>query len=98
YTDHSANSSTGYYFDLGYDIGKILNLNGKLYPWIRVTDINAGVGHESEDKKHYSKMMFGLTFKPINQIAFKLDYGTKTYTDKEANKVTLINLGVGYNF
>jgi hypothetical protein len=43
-------------------------------------------------------MMFGLTFKPINQIAFKLDYGTKTYTDKEANKVTLINLGVGYNF
>ena len=98
YTDHSANSSTGYYFDLGYDIGKILNLNGKLYPWIRVTDINAGVGHESEDKKHYSKMMFGLTFKPINQIAFKLDYGTKTYTDKEVNKVTLINLGVGYNF
>jgi|TARA_Y100000310_G_scaffold135864_2_gene134757 hypothetical protein len=98
YTDHSAKSSTGYYVDLGYDIGKMLNLSGKLYPWIRLTDINPGVGHESEDKRHYSKMMFGLTYKPTNQIAFKLDYGTKTYTDKEVDKSTLINLGVGYNF
>lgn len=98
YSDHSAKSSTGYYFDLGYDISKMLNLDGKLYPWIRVTDINPGVGHESEDKKHYSKMMLGLTYKPINQIVFKLDYGTKTYTDKAADKVTLLNLGVGYNF
>ena len=51
-----------------------------------------------EDEKHYSKMMFGLTFKPIDQIAFKFDYGTKTYADKEKDKLTLMNFGVGYNF
>ncbi|MBC8345594.1 MAG: hypothetical protein ISR82_05660 [Candidatus Marinimicrobia bacterium] len=98
YTDHSVNSSTGYYVDLGYDIGKMLKLDGKLYPWIRMTDINPGVGHESEDSKHYSKIVFGLTYKPINQIAFKLDFSTKTYADVEKDKATLLNLGVGYNF
>lgn len=98
YTDHSAKSSKGYYVDLGYDIGRMLNLDGNLYPWIRMTDINPGVGHDSEDSKHYGKMMFGLTYKPINQIAFKLDYATKTYADKDKDKTTYLNLGVGYNF
>ena len=98
YTNHSVNSSTGYYVDFGYNIGKMLNLDGKLYPWIRITDINPGVGHESENKKHYSKMMLGVIYKPINQIAFKLDYGIKTYSNTEADESTLINLGVGYSF
>ena len=98
FTDHSVKSSTGYYVDLGYDIGRMLNLKGKLYSWIRMTDINPGVGHDSEEGMHYSKIMFGLTYKPINEIAFKLDYSTKTYSEKEADKVTLVNLGVGYNF
>ena len=98
YTDHSVKSSTGFYVDLGYDIGKMINLDGKLYPWIRITDINPGVGHDEEDSKHYSKMVYGLTYKPINQIAIKFDYGTKTYTDSEKDKTTYMNLGVGYNF
>ena len=98
YTDHSAKSSTGYYVDLGYDIGQMINLSGKLYPWIRLTDINPSLGHDSENEKHYSKTMIGLTYKPINQIAFKLDYSTKKFVDKSVEEVTLINLGVGYNF
>ena len=98
YTDHSVKSSTGFYVDLGYDIGNMINLDGKLYPWIRITDINPGVGHDEEDSKHYSKMVYGLTYKPINQIAIKFDYGIKTYTDSEKDKTTYMNLGVGYNF
>ena len=98
YTDHSAKSSRGYYVDLGYDIGQMINLSGKLYTWIRLTDINPSVGHDSENEKHYNKTMIGLTYKPINQIAFKLDYSTKTFVDKSFEEVTLINLGVGYNF
>jgi len=98
YTNHSAKSSTGYYVDLGYNIGRMLNLRGKLYPWIRLTDINPSVGHDMEDSKHYSKLMFGVTYKPIDQIAFKLDYSTKTYANSNVDKVTLINLGAGYNF
>ena len=66
YTNHSAKSSSGYYIDFGYDISKLLNIKGKLYPWIRITDINPGVGHVDEDEKHYSKTMFGLTFKPVS--------------------------------
>ena len=42
-------------------------------------------------------MKFGLSYFPIDQIAFKIDYGTNTYKDEDDNE-TLINIGVGYMF
>lgn len=98
YTNHVSNSSSGYYLDFGYNIGKIINLDGKLYPWVRVTNLNLAKGHESEAKFNFKKTMFGLIYKPINQVAFKLDYGTKKFSDKEKDSVKMLNLGVGYNF
>lgn len=98
YTNHIINSSTGYYLDLGYNIGYIINIEGQIIPWIRFTDINISVGHEMESANHYTKLMAGLTFKPIGQISFKIDYGVKKPKDSNIDETTLFNLGVGYNF
>jgi len=98
YTNNIVKSSIGYYLDLGYNVGPVLKLKGKLIPWIRMTDINPSIGHESENAKHYSKWMAGLTFKPISKVAFKVDYAVNTPGDSETDKTTLINFGVGYDF
>lgn len=98
YKNHVVDKSSGYYLDLGYNLGSFLNLRGKLIPWIRLTDINPAAGHDLEDSRHYAKTMFGLTFKPIDKVAFKLDYAIKTPLEKGADQITLINLGVGYQF
>lgn len=98
YTNHVVNSSTGYYLDLGYNVSSLLKMEGKLIPWVRITDINPGIGHELESSKHYSSWMAGLTYKPISKVVFKVDYAVKTPVDSEADETTMINLGVGYNF
>ncbi len=98
YTNHVVKSSTGYYLDLGYNVSSLLKMKGKLIPWVRIADINPGVGHESENTKHYSKWMAGLTYKPLNKVAFKVDYSVKTPSESEINETTMINFGVGYDF
>ena len=60
YTNHVVKSSTGYYLDLGYNVSSLLKIEGKLIPWVRITDINPGIGHELESSKHYSNWMAGL--------------------------------------
>jgi len=51
----------------------------------------------AEKEYHYTQWMVGLSFLPINQVVFKVDYGQKTV---ELGSVTtdLFNLGVGYMF
>ena len=70
-------SSGGYYLDLGYNVAGLVGLEGKLMPWLRVSDYNRGTtdGTVNPDK-HYSIQRFGLTYWPISNIAFKFDYGT----------------------
>jgi hypothetical protein len=91
-------SSGGYYLDLGYNVTGLVGLDGKLMPWLRVSDYNRGTidGTVNPDK-HYSIQRFGLTYWPISNVAFKFDYGThKTESSDDTN--TQINVGVGYNF
>jgi len=45
------------------------------------------------DAKEITRL--GLTWWPINNVAFKADYGTVKVGD---DKTTEINIGVGYNF
>ena len=95
YTNNpSANGTSGYYFDLGYDISEIVNCEGKLMPWFRYGNVQKDVDDTSS---HYDIMKFGLSYFPIDQIAFKIDYGTKIYENEDDNKI-LINIGVGYIF
>ena len=87
-------SSGGYYLDLGYNVARLVGLEGKLMPWLRYSDYNRG---NDAAERHYTIQRFGLTYWPISNIVFKFEYGThKTESAEEAK--TQINVGVGYNF
>ena len=87
-------TSSGYYLDLGYNIGSMVNCN-KLIPWLRVSNVSTDV---DTDSKIADYMRLGLTWWPIDNIAFKMDYGTKTIKSNSENPMTQFNLGLGYNF
>ena len=86
--------SRGYYLDIGYDMGSMFNCN-KLIPWFRVSNVSTDV---DSDSKITDYIRFGLTWWPIDNVAFKMDYGTKTIKSDSDNPTTQINLGIGYNF
>ena len=95
YTDNTAADGTsGYYLDVGYNVSEMVGCEGKLIPWFRYGNVQKDVDDSSS---HYDAMKFGLSYFPINQIAFKIDYGTKIYENEDNNKI-LINIGVGYMF
>ena len=85
-------SSSGYYLDLGYNIGSLLSCDGKIIPWIRISNVARADGEAS---KTYDIFRTGLAYKPIETVAFKLDFGTVT---KEDASTTDLNIGIGYNF
>ena len=85
-------SSSGYYVDLGYNVGSLLGCDGKIIPWLRLSNVARADG---EDSKTYDIFRTGLVYKPIDNVAFKLDFGTVT---KESASTTDFNIGIGYNF
>jgi len=94
-------SSRGFYFDLGYNIGRVLNLKSKLIPFVRYSDINTSAetksGGVSEQEYHFTGWMIGLSYLPIEQVVFKIDYSKQT---RELGSLTTdyFNIGVGYWF
>lgn len=101
YDDRLIESSFGYYFDLGYNIAYILGWDSKLIPFLRYSDTNpvAKVTSNSllDKQYHYKQWMFGISFKPIDQVVFKIDYSKQT-REIDNQKTELFNLGVGYMF
>lgn len=93
--------SQGYYVDLGYNVGSILQKQTEIIPWFRFTDYNPAnetvLGVDSEKANHVSKWMVGLTVKPIPMIAIKIDYGQSTI-ELGDEKTKILNIGVGYTF
>ena len=84
-------TSSGYYLDLGYNIGSIVNTN-KLIPWVRISNVskNDDVVAKQTDYKR-----FGLTWWPIDDVAFKTDFANVTVEDETT---TEFNVGIGYKF
>ena len=94
-------ASNGYYADLGYNLAPLLNISGELIPWGRYTSYNTAAmtksGGEEVNKYSFTKWMTGVTFKPIKEVSFKMDYSVKSNAlSKE--ETTSINLGAGYQF
>ena len=89
--DAPLKSSSGYYLDLGYDIGGMFNCN-KLIPWLRVSNVSK---NDDDISKQTDYLRFGLTWWPINDVAFKTDFANVTVED---NTTTEFNLGIGYKF
>jgi len=84
-------SSSGYYLDLGYDIGDMVGCN-KLIPWVRVSNVSK---NDDMVSKQTDYLRFGLTWWPINNVAFKSDFANVT---TDGVTTTEFNVGIGYNF
>lgn len=101
YSDGDLRGSFGYYFDLGYNIGRFLNIPAKIYPWFRWTQYNTAsetaMGGDSQEAYKVSKWLAGLTIKPIPNVVFKIELGAQ---EKGLNKekTNLFNIGAGYMF
>ena len=80
--------NSGYYLDIGYNIGSLINMNSVLMPWIRTSSY-------SIDNIKTEILLYGLTYKPIPDISFKLDMGTNKIGNIKNN---ILNIGLGYMF
>ena len=89
--DAPLKSSSGYYLDMGYDIGGMVNCN-KLIPWMRISNVSK---NDDDVSKQTDYMRFGLTWWPIDQVVFKTDFANVTIEDETT---TEFNVGIGYNF
>ena len=95
YSGFTGGNTTGYYFDLGYNIGDMVNC-GKLIPWLRVSNVTRDA-EAVDSSKNSDLMRFGLTWWPIDNIAFKLDYAN-VGNEASSDKTSELNIGIGYNF
>lgn len=92
---YDIDSSSGYYLDLGYNVGSLLGYDGKIIPWVRFSNIAKG---DNVDALTYKIFRTGLTYNPIHNIAFKLDYATVTIKDADFKTTSELNIGIGYSF
>jgi hypothetical protein len=101
YENYNIESSTGYYFDIGYNVGALFGCDTKIIPWFRWSDLNTASttisGGNSESMYHNQKWMVGLTVKPIDQVVFKIDFGQNT-AQLDNSETKLLNIGAGYMF
>ncbi len=84
--DYEVESSSGYYLDLGYNIADMVGCDGDLYVWMRNSSYNKDDNDDSVDIS-----LFGLMLKPLDNISFKLEMGTKDDDD-------VMRMGLGYMF
>ena len=86
--DFALESSSGYYLDLGYDIAGLVGCgdDSNLYLWMRNSAYNTS---DTGDDTEIS--LFGVTYKPANNISFKFETGTKNDDD-------IMRMGIGYMF
>ena len=85
--DYEVESSSGYYLDLGYNIADLVGCDDKdLYLWMRNSSYNKD---DNDDPTDIS--LFGVTYKPLDNISFKLEMGTSGDDD-------VMRLGLGYMF
>jgi hypothetical protein len=101
YDSGDIEASRGFYIDLGYNIGKLFDIESKIIPYVRYSDVNTAAqtksGGDSEKKYHVTQLMVGISFRPIDPVVLKLDYSEET-VELNSVKTKLFNLGVGYMF
>ena len=79
-------SSSGYYLDLGYNVGSLLGWDNELYLWTRTSSYN-----RDDDGDAHDISLFGVTYKPSNNISFKVEMG-------ESGGKDVMRMGLGYMF
>jgi len=98
---HDLEASMGYYAEVGYNVGKFLFKEAKLFPWVSFSQYNTAsstdAGGDSEEENKKTEIAVGLTFLPISSISFKLDFTMQT-KGKDDFKTNMINGAVGFMF
>ena len=101
YTEHPSGleSSLGYYFDLGYNVLDNFKTALELTIWGRYSYVNTALTISGKDNKDYEKSLWrvGFSFKPISEVALKIDYGQVT-TGTSGEVSSEINAAIGYYF
>lgn len=101
YGEGNLESSTGYYVDLGYNVGDLLGVKSQIIPFVRYSNYNTASstkqGGDSELAYNKNKWMIGLNLLPISEVVFKIDY-SETEVELSKAKTKNFNLGVGYMF
>ena len=82
----SAESSSGYYLDLGYNVADMMGCDGDLYLWTRTSSYN-----KDDDDAAKDISLFGVMYKPLDNISFKFELG-------EAGDDDVMRMGLGYMF
>jgi len=101
YDNGPVETSRGYYFDLGYNIGRFFDFKSEIIPWFRYSNYNtaSSVRGNAFDEELYNvnKWLVGLAVKPNHNVILKFDYGKMERTFSES-KTDVMNIGVGYMF
>ena len=97
YTDNPfSNSSSGHYLDLGYNVADMIGCDGDFYIWTRMSS------YSKDDDDHTTDndiSMFGVTYKPLNNVSIKLELGSKDYWDDGVEvSDDIMRMGLGYMF
>ena len=88
--DYEVESSSGYYLDLGYNIADLVGCDDSdLYVWMRTSSYN-----KDDNDDPYEISLFGLTYKPLDNISFKVEMGT----NGQGGDTDVMRLGLGYMF
>jgi len=86
-------NGNGYYMDLGYNVAPLISFeNNTLIPWVRYGGYTTD---DSSDANMINIWKIGMTYKPIDKIVFKAEYGIDT---KDEVKTKEFNIGIGYMF
>ena len=90
----------GMRLDLGYNVGSLLGDDCDLTVWTRMTSWDSNTNTNASAKVgEVSRNMFGVTWKPKNNISLKLNMGTTdTEWDGNSSSDDMMQLGVGYMF
>ena len=93
-----ADEMEGYYFEAGYDVLPLMDVleAGNLSPFVRWEHINTQFsmpqGYTAESAEDNEILTFGLNYKPVSQVVFKIDYAD---WNNENDRFTI---GMGYVF
>jgi opacity protein-like surface antigen len=97
-----AENMMGWYAELAYDVGPVLFPNSEKYvaPWFRYSkydtqhDVPSGFSpDQSKDRNAYE---MGVTFKPIPNVALKLDY--RIQDARSGDQPDEVRIGAGFIF
>ncbi len=95
-----AKSAMSYSAEMGYNIFKLLNIEGQLYPFVRYEYYNSMETVEEsvfqDPRFDRTVTTFGINYFPIKNLAIKADYSMRKIDGGNYNDENTFGLAIGY--